>query len=235
MRINQYLARCGVASRRGADKLIESGVVYIDGRVAVPGDQVDKKSRVIVSGRPVKLPDEHIVMAYYKPVGVTCTEKDEHAERIITDEIESDRRLTYAGRLDKDSEGLIIMTDDGILINAMMRGSSMHEKEYEVSVDTKISDKQIIQLRKGVYLEELDVTTRPCKVRRTGDNTFNIILTQGLNRQIRRMCSEIGCNVMSIKRTRVMNIRLGDLQVGASRNLTDEEKNTLYSECGLHI
>ena len=235
MRINQYLARCGVASRRGADKLIESGVVYIDGRVAVPGDQVDEKSSVIVSGRPVKLPDEHIVMAYYKPVGVTCTEKDEHAERIITDEIESDRRLTYAGRLDKDSEGLIIMTDDGILINAMMCGSSMHEKEYEVSVDTKISDKQIIQLRKGVYLEELDVTTRPCKVRRTGDNTFNIILTQGLNRQIRRMCSKIGCNVMSIKRTRVMNIRLGDLQVGASRNLTDEEKNTLYSECGLHI
>ena len=235
MRINQYLARCGVASRRGADKLIESGVVYIDGRVAVPGDQADDKSNVIVSGRPVKLPDEHIVMAYYKPVGVTCTEKDEHAERLITDEIISDRRLTYAGRLDKDSEGLIIMTDDGILINAMMRGSSMHEKEYEVSVDTKLTDKQIALLREGIYIGELDVTTRPCKVRRTGDNTFNIILTQGLNRQIRRMCSEIGCNVMSIKRTRVMNIRLGDLQVGASRNLTDEEKNTLYSECGLHI
>ena len=235
MRINQYLARCGVASRRGADKLIESGAVYIDGRVAVPGDQVDSKSNVIVSGKPVRLPDEYIVMAYYKPVGVTCTEKDQHADRVITDEIKCDRRLTYAGRLDKDSEGLILMTDDGILINAMMRGSAMHEKEYEVSVDTKLTDKQIIQLREGIYIGELDVTTRPCKVRRTGDNTFNIILTQGLNRQIRRMCSEIGCNVMSIKRTRVMNIRLGNLQVGASRNLTDEEKNTLYSECGLHI
>lgn len=235
MRINQYLARCGVASRRGADKLIESGAVYIDGRVAVPGDQVDSKSNVIVSGKPVRLPDEHIVMAYYKPVGVTSTEKDQHADRIITDEIKCDRRLTYAGRLDKDSEGLILMTDDGILINAMMRGSAMHEKEYEVSVDTKLTDKQIIQLREGIYIEELDVTTRPCKVRRTGDNTFNIILTQGLNRQIRRMCSKIGCNVMSIKRTRVMNIRLGDLQVGASRNLTEEEKTTLYLECGLHI
>ena len=235
MRINQYLARCGVASRRGADKLIESGAVYIDGRVAVPGDQVDSKSNVIVSGKPVRLPDEYIVMAYYKPVGVTCTEKDQHADRIITDEIKCDRRLTYAGRLDKDSEGLILMTDDGILINAMMRGSAMHEKEYEVSVDTKLTDKQIIQLREGIYIEELDVTTRPCKVRRTGDNTFNIILTQGLNRQIRRMCSKIGCNVMSIKRTRVMNIRLGDLQVGASRNLTEEEKTTLYLECGLHI
>ena len=235
MRINQYLARCGVASRRGADKLIESGEVYIDGRVAVPGDQVDNESNVTVSGKAVRLPDEHIVMAYYKPVGVTCTEKDEHADRIITDEVRSDRRLTYAGRLDKDSEGLIIMTDDGILINAMMRGSSMHEKEYEVSVDTKLTDKQIMQLREGIYIEELDATTRPCKVKRTGNNTFNIILTQGLNRQIRRMCSEIGCNVMSIKRTRVMNIRLGDLQVGASRNLTDEEKNALYRACGLHI
>ena len=235
MRINQYLARCGVASRRGADKLIESGEVYIDGRVAKPGDQVDNESNVIVSGKEVRLPEEHIVMAYYKPVGVTCTEKDEHADRIITDEIESDRRLTYAGRLDKDSEGLIIMTDDGILINAMMRGSAMHEKEYEVSVDTKLTDKQIRQLREGMYIEELDATTRPCKVQRTGNNTFNIILTQGLNRQIRRMCSKIGCNVMSIKRTRVMNIRLGDLQVGASRNLTDEEKNTLYRTCGLHI
>ena len=235
MRINQYLARCGVASRRGADKLIESGEVYIDGRVAVPGDQVDNESNVTVSGKAVRLPDEHIVMAYYKPVGVTCTEKDEHADRIITDEIESERRLTYAGRLDKDSEGLMIMTDDGILINAMMRGSSMHEKEYEVSVDKKLTDKHISQLREGIYIEELDATTRPCKVKRTGNNTFNIILTQGLNRQIRRMCSEIGCNVMSIKRTRVMNIRLGDLQVGASRNLTDEEKNALYRACGLHI
>ncbi len=235
MRINQYLARCGVASRRGADKLIESGEVYIDGRVAVPGDQVDNESNVTVSGKAVRLPDEHIVMAYYKPVGVTCTEKDEHADRIITDEVRSDRRLTYAGRLDKDSEGLIIMTDDGILINAMMRGSSMHEKEYEVSVDTKLTDKQIMQLREGIYIEELDATTRPCKVKRTGNNTFNIILTQGLNRQIRRMCYKIGCNVMSIKRTRVMNIRLGDLQVGASRNLTDEEKSALYRACGLHI
>ncbi len=235
MRINQFLARCGVASRRGADKLIESGEVYIDGRVAVPGDQVDNESNVTVSGKAVRLPDEHIVMAYYKPVGVTCTEKDEHADRIITDEVRSDRRLTYAGRLDKDSEGLIIMTDDGILINAMMRGSSMHEKEYEVSVDTKLTDKHISQLREGIYIEELDATTRPCKVKRTGNNTFNIILTQGLNRQIRRMCSKIGCNVMSIKRTRVMNIRLGDLQVGASRNLTDEEKNALYRACGLHI
>lgn len=235
MRINQYIARCGVASRREADKLIESGQVIVDGRVAGFGDQVDEKSIVMVSGNIITLPIESTVLAYYKPVGVTCTEKDVHAERTVIEELGLDKRVTYAGRLDKDSEGLLIMTDDGILINEMMRADAMHEKEYEVTVNRPLTNGHINRLSSGVFLDELNVTTRPCKVKKTGEKSFNIILTQGFNRQIRRMCASLGLKVLSIKRTRVMNIRLGDLQVGASRNLTFEEKKQLYLDCGLHI
>lgn len=235
MRINQFLARCGVASRRGSDKLITDGHVTIDGRIAVPGDSVDDDSVVKVFDKVVSLPKETTVMIYYKPVGVVCSERDPHAEKLITDQIRSDVRLTYAGRLDKDSEGLMIMTDDGKLIDAMMRGSAKHEKEYIVSVSAPVTDQNIERLRSGIYIEELDTVTRPCKVRRIDEKTFTIILTQGLNRQIRRMCAALGLKVTSLRRTRVMNIRLGDLQVGASRFLTPEEKKNLYSECGLHI
>lgn len=229
------MARCGVASRRESDKIIAAGNVSIDGRQAKPGDLVSRDSVVMVYGRKISLPEETTVMVYNKPVGVTCTERDPHADRIITDEIDSDTRLTYAGRLDRDSEGLIIMTDDGRLIDAMMRGSAMHEKEYFVRVDRSISDKQLKKLSSGIYIRELDITTRPCEVIRQDENSFTIVLTQGLNRQIRRMCAEIGLNVVGLKRTRVMNIHLDDLQVGASRFLTDQEKKELYSLCGLHI
>ncbi|MBQ8947065.1 MAG: rRNA pseudouridine synthase [Lachnospiraceae bacterium] len=234
MRINQFIARCGVTSRRGADKLISSGCVMIDGRAAVAGDQVDNTTCVLVNGKRISLPEDYSVIAYYKPVGVTCSEKDSHAERLVTDEINSDRRLTYAGRLDKDSEGLLILTDDGALINAMMKSSEMHEKEYEVTVSGSISDEQLDHLSRGIYLKELGIKTRPCRVRRINSKTFYITLTQGLNRQIRRMCASEGLKVTKLKRTRVMNILLGDLQVGASRKLTEEELKRLYSDCGLH-
>ncbi|MBO4899459.1 MAG: pseudouridine synthase [Lachnospiraceae bacterium] len=235
MRINKYLAKCGICSRRGADELILKGEVIIDGRCALLGDEVSDGMKVCVSGEEISLPDDTVVMAYYKPVGVTCSEKDSHADRLVTDEISSDRRLTYAGRLDKDSEGLLIMTDDGDLINSMMRGANLHEKEYEVTVDKIISDIELGKLASGIYLEDLDTTTRPCKVTRTSDTSFNIVLTQGLNRQIRRMCESLGYKVLTLRRTRVMNVTLGNLQVGASRILSPEEKKTLYSDCGLHI
>ncbi|MCR5509528.1 MAG: rRNA pseudouridine synthase [Lachnospiraceae bacterium] len=235
MRINKYLAKCGICSRRGADELILKGEVMIDGRVASLGDEVSSDMKVLVSGREISLPDDTVVMAYYKPVGVTCSEKDPHADRLVIDEISSDRRLTYAGRLDRDSEGLLIMTDDGDLIDAMMRGSHLHEKEYEVEVNKIIGDIELEKLASGIYLEELDTTTRPCRVVRTSERSFTMVLTQGLNRQIRRMCESLGYRVVMLKRTRVMNVTLEDLQVGASRILAPEEKKTLYSECGLHI
>jgi len=235
MRINKYLAKCGICSRRGADDLIKNGCVTVDGRLASLGDDIEDGMKVCVDGDEVSPYKESIVVAYYKPVGVTCTEKDPHAERIVIDEIDYGRRLTYAGRLVKDSEGLLIMTDDGDLIDSMMRGANAHEKEYEVTVEGDISDNDLEKLSSGIYIEELDTTTRPCKIHKIAKNTFRIIITQGLNRQIRRMCSAVGLKVISLRRTRVMNVRLGNLQVGASRILSPEEKKRLYDECGLHI
>lgn len=233
MRINQYLARCGVCSRRGADQIIESGKVLVDGTIAALGMDITDENEVWVDGKRVTLPENHIVMAYNKPVGVTCTEKDIHAKRKVVDEIQADRRLTYAGRLDKDSEGLLLMTDDGSLIDAMMRGSNFHEKEYVVKVNKPISDTDIAKLCNGIYLKELEVKTRPCKIKRIEADTFSIILTQGLNRQIRRMCEAVGYKVTVLKRTRVMNICLSDLQVGASRQLTKTETDELYKLCNI--
>jgi len=179
MRINQYLAKCGVCSRRAADKLILSGEVLVDGQKASMGMDISDDNLVVVLGKQISLPKEHLVIAYYKPVGVTCTEKDAHAERIVTEEIDTDRRVTYAGRLDKDSEGLLILTDDGELINSMMKGSNKHEKEYEVTVNKSLNTEDLNKMSSGVFLKELEVMTRPCKIKKTGDKSFNIIITQG--------------------------------------------------------
>lgn len=233
MRLNQYLARCGVCSRRGADNLINSGKVTINGETAKLGADVDESMTVCVNGKQVFLPNNTEVWAYYKPVGVVCTEKDAHAKRIVTDEMKADRRLTYAGRLDKDSEGLLIMTDDGNLINSMMRGSNMHEKEYVVTVDKPVKPSDVAKMCKGVYLKDLETTTRECIVEQLDDKTLRFVLTQGLNRQIRRMCGVFGYKVVKLLRTRVMNISIENLQVGASRKLTDDEKMELYKLCKL--
>lgn len=233
MRLNKYIASCGVCSRREADKLIEAGRVTVDGELATPGVQVLDTSVVMVDGKAVTPNIEKTVLAYYKETGVTCTEKDEHAEKTITEALDYPKRLTYAGRLDKDSEGLIIMTDDGDLIQAMMKGSNMHEKEYVVTVDKKITPRFIKEMSGGVYLEELDRTTRKCDVTMNNDYSFNIVLTQGLNRQIRRMCEALGYNVISLKRIRVMNIELGDLQPGRYREIQGTELQKLYSMCNM--
>ncbi len=235
MRLNQYIASCGVCSRREADKIIDAGRVSVNGEVATFGLQVSDKDIVELDGKKLTPKTETVVLAYYKPVGVICTEKDSHAERNVIDEIKYPQRVTYAGRLDKDSEGLLILSNDGNLINAMMKSANKHEKEYEVTVDGKISGDFLNRMANGVYLPELDRTTRGCKVKKTGADSFNIILTQGLNRQIRRMCETLGFKVKKLKRIRIMSVRLADynLKPGKYVELSAQEIDKLYKACGL--
>lgn len=236
IRLNKYLARCGVCSRRDADKLIAEGKVFVNGSVAVMGQSVEISDRVQVGKKILEWPNENVekaILACYKPVGVTCTERDIHAERKITDLIKYPVRVTYAGRLDKESEGLLLLTNDGDLINAMMRGANGHEKEYIVRVDKEITDVFLNKMSEGMFLKELNVFTRPCEVTKIGKYTFRIILTQGMNRQIRRMCGEVGFNVKNIKRIRVMNIELGNLKPGEYRELSEQERRELYERAGL--
>lgn len=233
VRINKYLAQCGICSRRDADTLIERGAVMINGNIALPGMKVMDKDKVSVNGKTVTPNEQKVVLAYYKPVGVVCTQRDRHAKVKIQDNLKYPIRLTYAGRLDKDSEGLLIMTNDGDLIEAMMRGENRHEKEYLVKVNKPLTDEAIERMKKGIYLKELDTTTRPCEITRLGAETMQIVLTQGLNRQIRRMCRAVGYHIRKIKRTRVMTVNLASLKPGEYRELTEEEKEKLYKECSL--
>ena len=232
-RLNKYLAQCGVCSRREADKLIESGKVFVNGQPADMGCKVTEEDVVKVGKKVLGGKAKKAVLAFYKPVGVTCTEKDKYADKVVNDYIDYPVRVTYAGRLDKDSEGLLLMTNDGELINGLMRGANGHEKEYVVKVDKEITDTFIEQMQNGVYLEELEVKTRPCKMERIGKYTFRIILTQGLNRQIRRMCQAFGYQVVQLKRVRIMNILLGKLTPGQYREVTGEELKALYRSIGM--
>lgn len=235
IRLNRYLASCGVCSRRDADKLIEQGFVTINGEMAEPGSKVTDNDKVAVRGKVVSAPDQKVVLAYYKPVGVTCTERDAHVKKTVVQALQYPIRLTYAGRLDRDSEGLLLMTNDGGLIDAMMRGSNGHEKEYIVKSDRAWKEEALENMRQGVYLEELKTITRPCGIEQIGPKTLRMILTQGLNRQIRRMCQSQGYQVTSLKRVRVMNINLGKLKPGEYREITDTERTALYRQCGLHM
>lgn len=230
-RLNKYLASCGLCSRREADRLIEQGRVTVNGIKAYMGMQVSGTDRIEVNGKLLHGKNEKVVLAYYKPVGVTCTEKDKFADKKITDMVKFPVRVTYAGRLDKDSEGLLLLTNDGDLIEHMMRGSAGHEKEYVVKVKQKITDDFIKKLSEGIFLHELGITTRPCQVKMEGIYTFRIVLTQGVNRQIRRMTEELGYRVTSIKRVRVVNIQLAKLKPGEFRQLQGEELEVLYRLC----
>ncbi len=229
VRLNKYIAECGICSRREADKLIEAGQIEVNGVTAVQGLKIGPEDEVKYKGRVIRPVEKKTILAYYKPVGVTCTEKDEHAEVTLSDVIDYPVRLTYAGRLDKDSEGLLLLTNDGDLIEALMRGANEHEKEYTVRTDRPLDKEAVKKMEQGIYLKELDVTTRPCKIKITGDTEFDIILTQGLNRQIRRMCEAVGYRVEALKRIRVANITLGDLKSGEYRELTDRESDELYA------
>lgn len=232
-RLNKYLAEAGICSRRDADRLIDIGAVMLNGRVAKAGERVFDGDEVLCHGKVVGGKKDTAVLAYYKPVGVVCSERDKHADKLLTDQLHFPVRVTYAGRLDKDSEGLLLMTNDGNLIDKLMRGANRHEKEYIVKVKTEITDEFIENMANGVYLPELDKTTRPCVVEKIGKLTFRIILTQGLNRQIRRMCAEFGYEVHSLKRVRVANIELGKLHAGEYRIVVGEELQKLYAIAGL--
>ena len=229
MRLNKYMAACGICSRREADRLIDEGLVTVNGAAAGPGMQIGESDTVKVRGKVISMPQKKIVVAYYKPAGVTCTEKDPHAKKTLKEAFSYPVRLTYAGRLDQDSEGLLLMTNDGDLIDRMMRGSAGHEKEYIVRVRRKLSDQELHQMEKGIYLKELEVKTAPCKVRRLGDYTFSITLTQGLNRQIRRMVKAVGNEIKFLKRIRVLTVKLGDMKPGEQRTLSNAELETLYA------
>ena len=176
MRLNQYIAACGVCSRREADRLVQAGEVLVDGVPAQLGMTLRGDETVTVRGRVLESPRTTVVVAWYKPVGVTCTARDPHAEKTVADAFRYPVRLTYAGRLDRDSEGLLLMTNDGILIDAMMRGANGHEKEYIVRVRSRIKDAQLHRMEKGMYLRELDRTTKPCVVERLGERTFRVRL-----------------------------------------------------------
>ena len=231
IRLNKYLSEAGVCSRREADRLIESGIVTVDGKTAAPGMKVVDGQEIRVGKKVVKSKTEKTVLAVYKPAGIVCTE-DKREKKNIIRFLNYPVRITYAGRLDKDSEGLLIMTNDGDLINGMMRARYAHEKEYKVRVNKEVTPEFIEKMSRGVHIRDkeknLDAVTRPCTVKKTGKYTFSIILTQGLNRQIRRMCEALGYKVDVLKRIRIMNVELGDLKPGQVRELTEQELKELY-------
>ena len=229
IRINKYLALCGVCSRREADRLIENERIFVNSKIASKGDLVSDDDQIYVDGKKIE-PNKKVVVAYYKPKGVICTEKDEHAENKITDVFKFPIRLTYAGRLDKDSEGLLLLTNDGDLINRLMKAENFHEKEYEVKINKEVTEDFIERISSGIFLPEVNIKTRPCKVWKTGKRSFNIILTQGVNRQIRRMCKTQNCYVTFLKRVRIANISLANLKTGEYRILDGIELQALYKK-----
>lgn len=220
IRINKFLSEAGVCSRREADRALEAGQIRIGDRVAVLGDRVQENDIVYYRGKRVTREEEHILIAFHKPKGIVCTTSKKEGVNIV-DYIGYSKRIYPIGRLDKDSTGLILLTNDGDIVNKMMRSGNYHEKEYVVGVNRDITDDFIMQMSNGVAI--LDTVTRPCKVWKTGDREFRIILTQGLNRQIRRMCEALGYRVKTLKRLRIMNICLGGLKEGAYRDVTDDE------------
>lgn len=226
VRLNKYLSEAGVCSRREADRLIADGRVTVDGKIAQTGMRVSPGQEVRVGRKVVSKRDEMVVLAVNKPKGIVCTEEKRERNSIVRF-LNYPIRVTYIGRLDKDSRGLLLMTNNGDIINRMMRSANCHEKEYKVTVDKEITEEFIEKMSGGVPI--LDTVTRPCRVTKIGKYTFSIILTQGLNRQIRRMCGALGYEVRDLLRVRVMNIRLGSLKEGEYRKLTDEELEELYS------
>lgn len=227
IRLNKYLSDAGVCSRRQADILIEEKRVTINGIIAATGQKVSPLDRVAVNGKPVTLQEERVLLLVNKPRGIVCTAEKKEKNNIIK-YLNYPIRITYAGRLDKDSEGLLLMTNDGELINKMMRARNCHEKEYLVKVNKPITGAFLKGMSEGVPI--LDTVTRPCTVEQTGKYTFRIILTQGLNRQIRRMCEHFHYEVKTLKRVRIMNLKLGSLPVGKTRPLTTQEVQELYAQ-----
>ena len=227
MRINKFISEAGTASRRGADKLITEGRVTINGKRATIGSQVEPGDDVRVNGNQLFVARNNVYIALNKPVGITST-TEKGVKGNIVDLVNHPFRVFHIGRLDKDSEGLILLTNDGDIVNEILRSENQHEKEYIVSVDRPITPEFLKQMSEGVKI--LDTVTLPCKVEQLSKYDFKIILTQGLNRQIRRMCEELGYNVYRLQRIRIMNIQLDNLPVGQWRYLSKKEKAQLFQE-----
>lgn len=225
MRINKYLSETGIISRRGADKWIAEGKVTINGEPATVGSQVENGDIVCVDGKEVKKEQKLVYIALNKPVGITST-TERHIKGNVVDFVNHPLRIFHIGRLDKESEGLLLLTNDGDIVNKILRAENHHEKEYIVQVDKPITEQFINKMGAGVDI--LDTTTLPCYVEKISDKVFIIILEQGLNRQIRRMCSALGYSVKRLQRIRIMNIKLGNLKVGQWRDLTDKEQAELF-------
>lgn len=239
VRLNKYLSDGGFCSRREADRLIEAGKVFVDGVPAVIGQKVFEGQKVTVgkaedrNKKEIKREEQLVLIALNKPNGIECTTDKLNPDNIV-DFVGYKSRVFPIGRLDKNSEGLILLTNDGGLADKMMRAANYHEKEYIVTVDKPFDNEFIRRMSAGVPLKDeehkLDTVTRKCRVERVSDRVFKIVLTQGLNRQIRRMCSYFGYNVIKLKRIRIMNIKLGDLKLGKWREITTHEIKELKAK-----
>ena len=226
IRLNKYLSDSGICSRREADRLIESGKVMVNDKPALMGQKVTKADKIYVDGKKVDFEENLVLIAFNKPEGIECTTDKSNPDNVI-DYISYPKKIFYIGRLDKDSFGLLLLTNDGDLANKIAKSVNNHEKEYIVKTNKKINGDFIEKMSNGVAI--LDTVTKKCKVEKIDDFTFRIILTQGLNRQIRRMCKALGYKVVSLERIRIMNIRLGNLAKGTYRNVTREEIQSLLS------
>ena len=227
-RLNKYISETGLCSRREADKLIADNRVTINGKVPELGTKVLPGDTVAVDGKPVtaapRSKSDRVYIAYHKPVGITCT-TERKVKGNIVDAIKHPERIFPIGRLDKPSEGLILLTSDGDIVNKILRAENAHDKEYLVTVNQPISERFLQKMARGVPI--LGTVTKPCRIKSAGKQRFKIILTQGLNRQIRRMCEFLGYEVTKLKRTRIMHISLGNLKPGEWRDLTEQELSTL--------
>ena len=227
MRINKYISEAGKASRLGADKLVTEGRVTINGKKAQIGSQVEPGDDVRVDGNQLYVARDNVYIALNKPIGITST-TEKGVKGNVADLVNHTPRVFNIGRLDKDSDGLLLMTNDGDIVNEILRSENRHEKEYLVSVDRAITPDFLTNMSKGVKI--LGKKTLPCEIEELSKYEFRIILTQGLNRQIRRMCEELGYNVVRLQRIRVMNIELGNLPVGQWRYLSKKEKSQLFRD-----
>lgn len=229
IRINKYISECGICSRRKADELIAKGLVRVNDSLAEPGTKVFSDDWVYVNDKKIEPIETKVVLAYYKPKGLVCS-VDGQGSKTVFEDINYPMKLCYVGRLDKDSEGLLLLTNDGELDNIISKAKKRHEKEYEVTVNRPVTKKFLRKMAEGVPI--LDTVTRPCEIHQTGECSFTIILTQGLNRQIRRMCEYCGYQVRKLKRVRILNIQLGNLKKGEYRKLTEQELYELYQLSG---
>lgn len=228
VRLNKFLSEKGICSRREADRLVDEGKVMVNGVCAVMGQKVSSADEIVVDGKKVSTKQvKPVLIAVNKTAGIVCTTARFEGEKNIVDMVKYPTRIYPIGRLDKESEGLILMTNLGDLANEISKASNSHEKEYVVTVNNQVTESFLDKMRRGMHLEELNADTMPCVCTKTGNREFHIILKQGLNRQIRRMCAACGYRVETLKRIRIMNIHLGNIPQGNFRNVTDAEFDKL--------